>query len=376
MIRGATNIFRPEWRHAKCRAFDLHKNSTAKATIWLDLWGQKREVYANANLSIYSGQACDGDCGFCVEKLRPASRGITLDAQKTVEKDDQRYFRSLDEVLTALKPLHPSVSITGGEPTQDARLPRVLQLLDRHSARKRTLTTNGTGLLGVLDGKPVLEWLSQYGVQHVNISIAHFDPARNFELMRLNDSLAISQLRHVVAVLKRANVRPRLSCVLVRGGIETFEGILQYLEFAGSLGVDNVIFRQLMYPDSQDCQCDEVARFCSSHRVALEPLLRRVTAADTFSFCRQVIGYYYYVEVWKRGEMNVAFEEADLGRLELVKTRHPELIHEMVFHPNAALCSTWQPWDGILGPRSTVVDEMRMQCDGSAAIYTHKRFHQ
>jgi hypothetical protein len=55
------------------------------------------------------------------------------------------------------------------------------------------------------------------------------------------------------------------------------------------------------------------------------------------------------VEVWKYGGMDVVFEEADLARLEATKRAQADLIHELVFHPNARLCSTWQPWDGVLG---------------------------
>ena len=44
------------------------------------------------------------------------------------------------------------------------------------------------------------------------------------------------------------------------------------------------------------------------------------------------------------------FEEADLGTLERTKQTMPGLIHELIFHPNARLASTWQPWDGVLGP--------------------------
>jgi hypothetical protein len=47
--------------------------------------------------------------------------------------------------------------------------------------------------------------------------------------------------------------------------------------------------------------------------------------------------------------MDVVFEEADLARLEETKRVDPDLIHELIFHPNARLASTWQPWDGILG---------------------------
>jgi hypothetical protein len=28
----------------------------------------------------------------------------------------------------------------------------------------------------------------------------------------------------------------------------------------------------------------------------------------------------------------------------------PGIVHELIFHPDARLASTWQPWDGVLGP--------------------------
>jgi cyclic pyranopterin phosphate synthase len=47
------------------------------------------------------------------------------------------------------------------------------------------------------------------------------------------------------------------------------------------------------------------------------------------------MGYYYYVEVWRYGAVDVVFEEADLAQLEQVKLRDRQTIHELVFHPNA-----------------------------------------
>jgi hypothetical protein len=137
--------------------------------------------------------------------------------------------------------------------------------------------------------------------------------------------------------------------VLVRGGIDSRDGILRYLNFAESLGVHNVIFRQLMKTDPATTAVNHVVRFSDSHRVLLEPLLDRLGADPCFRFQKQIIGYYYYVEVWRYQEIDVIFEEADLDRLEAVKRAEPGLIHELIFHPNGALASTWQPWDGILG---------------------------
>src|SRR5690349_5271483 len=107
------------WRRRKSAAFDLAGNSTGGGTIEIDFGGMRLPVYTNANLSIYSGQRCNARCPFCVEELRPAARGGELDLQKTVEPDDARYFGALEKALDVLKPLNPSVSITGGEPSKD-----------------------------------------------------------------------------------------------------------------------------------------------------------------------------------------------------------------------------------------------------------------
>ena len=139
--------FVAEWRRRQSAAFDLAGNSTARRELSFELFGKPVRVYANANLSIYSAQACNAKCAFCVEELRPASRGTELALQKTVERDDDVYFQNMNMVLRALKPLNPSVSVTGGEPSKDARLPGILRTLAEHGARKRTMTTNGSGLL-------------------------------------------------------------------------------------------------------------------------------------------------------------------------------------------------------------------------------------
>jgi molybdenum cofactor biosynthesis enzyme MoaA len=341
--------FVDEWRRRKSAAFDLEGNSTARRVVTFDLWGRPVRVYANANLSVYSAQPCNARCPFCVEELRPASRGTDLARQKTVERDDARYFERLAAVLDALRPLDPSVSVTGGEPSLDPRLPAIVRLLAGRGARKRTLTTNGSGLLAVREGRPLIDWITSTGVRHLNVSRAHPDQDANARLMRLPDGLSLGQLRDVAAAARDGGTRLRLSCVLVRGAIDDFGGVLRYLDFAAGLGIDNVIFRQLMKSDPATAALNYVVHFSDARRVALEPILDRISEDGRFAFQRQIVGYYYYVEVWRYAGMDVVFEEADLARLEAEKRARPDVIHELIFHPNARLCSTWQPWDGVLG---------------------------
>ena len=340
----------PHLRRLKYRAFDIARTSTAGRTIDFTLWGRPVTAYGNANLSIYSGQACNAKCPFCVEELRPASRGKSLACQKEVETDDRLYFEALEEVLRALKPLNPSVSITGGEPSLDPRLPRVLRILEAHRMRKRTITTNGSGLLDVREGKPVVDWLTSTGVRHLNLSRAHPDPARNGRVMGLDRNLALDDLGRVVRRASAGGTRVRLSCVLLKGEADCLDRIVEYLGFAEGLGVDNVVFRQLMRPGPGTPAKDPVLGFSKTHGVSLDPILEQISSAPRFAFIKQVIGYYYYVEVWKYRGIDVVFEEADLGQIEMSRQAMPGIIQELVFHPNARLASTWQPWDGVLGP--------------------------
>ena len=338
-------------RRLKFRAFDIRRTSTAGRTIRFPLWGRPVTAYGNANLSIYSGRACNAKCPFCVEELRPASRGMSLACQKAVEEDDRIYFAALEEILRALKPLGPSVSVTGGEPSIDPRLPRILRTLWAHRMRKRTITTNGSGLLDAREGRRVIDWLTSTGVRHLNISRAHPDPAVNSRLMGLDRSLGPDDLRWIVHRASAGGTRVRLSCVLLKGETDCLDRIEQYLAFAESMGVDNVVFRRLMHPGPGTAARDPVLCFSESNAVDLDPLLERITQDPRFAFIKQVIGYYYYVEVWKYRRIDVVFEEADLGQVEVTKRTMPGVIQELVFHPNARLTSTWQPWDGILGPR-------------------------
>ena len=340
----------PDWRAQQSTAFDLHGNSTARETITLDLWGKPATIYANANLSIYSAQACNARCAFCVEELRPASRGVALNVQKTVEADNERYFAAMQSVLDGLKPLNPSVSVTGGEPSQDARLPRILRTLQASAARKRTMTSNGSGLLDVREGKPLIDWIADTGVAHLNISRAHGDDRINAKLMRYRASPDAAALREIVTRAQRGGTRVRLSCVLVANSVDDVSGVLAYLDFAQSAGVDNVIFRQLMHTDPTTTQANFVTKFSDRRRVAMTPLLAELARREDFTFQRQVMGYYYYVEVWRYKNIDVVFEGADLAQLERTKHSMPGVIQELIFHPNSRLASTWQPWDGVLGP--------------------------
>ncbi len=346
--------FNEDWRRLKSSAFELAKNSTARELLQVNFWNSFRPVYANANLSIYSAQKCNARCPFCVEELRPSSRGVALQEQKHIEENDEIYFARLVESLNILKVLHPSTSLTGGEISKDKRLPRLLRTLKEHGSRKKSITTNGSGLLDVREGKRIMDWIGETGVSHLNISLSHFDLEKSQSLMRFKEGPTSEDLREIVKIARQWGVRVRFSCVLLKNEVDHISSIKKYLNLADELGVDNVIFRQLMKTDASSHLPNFVVRYSDQRRVSLEKILDELHNHPEFKMQDQIMGYYYYVEVWRYKGIDVVFEEADLAQLELSKREHPQVVHELVFHPNAILSSTWQAWDGVLGPPLSV----------------------
>ncbi|MFX1453404.1 MAG: radical SAM protein [Promethearchaeota archaeon] len=351
-----------DFRQFKQTIYDLRNNSTTKSLVTWKINDKTYNVYSNVNLSIYSGQECNGNCSFCVEQLRPLSRGRSLNSQKTTISNNKKYFKLLEKTLDLVKPINPSISITGGEPSKDPRLGKILDYIIKYNLRKRTMTTNGSGLLEMNNvyNLQVIDLLIRANLSHLNLSRAHYDENINHQIMDLDEFFCNKKLIEIVSRARMGGIRPRLSCVLLKGYIDNIREIIKYLDWAASIGIDNIVFRQLMQFDHKIHLKNRITQFCQNYFVSLAPMLHKIYQNDNFhhpnfSFIKQVLGYYYYVEVFrykKPGQkgIDVVFEEADLSFIELRKQKDlkKNIIYELIFHPNGHLCSTWQPWDGII----------------------------
>lgn len=160
---------------------------------------------------------------------------------------DDEYLSRLDDILNRLRPLNPSISITGGEPTKSRRLVPILRLIEKYGYRKRTLTTNGSGLFDIVEGKSILQHITDNHFQHLNINKAHFDEEINKHIMQYeNGYCSNDDIARIAIFAKANNLRPRMSCLLLKEGINDMNGIIRYLDYYNSLYIDNVIFRETM----------------------------------------------------------------------------------------------------------------------------------
>lgn len=312
-----------------------------------DFDGKERQVYNNANLSVFVDDYCNANCKFCVAQLRFENRGMQFKKRKI--ENDQEYFDRLDSVLSKIASLNPSISLTGGEPTKSNRLPEILRIINHHGLRKRTFTTNGSGLLDIYDGKTVIQYLIDNGFQHLNISKAHYNENLNKKIMNyISGYCSNDMLKTIFTISKANNLRPRMSCVLLRDGISNLDEMIKYMEFYQNLGLDNVIFRELMDFDIKTMTNKKKVKYCSSNKIRLNNIWNAISNDDRFKPIRSLIGYYYHVEIFKYQNIDMCSERANLVKLYTEKEKNKDIVYEMVFHPNGNLNGSWVDNEDVL----------------------------
>lgn len=254
--------------------------------------------------------------------------------------------------MATLRPLDTSISITGGEPTKSPRLPRILKLVSKYGFRKRVITTNGSGLLDIVDGKRIIDHIVDNGFHHLNISKTHYLEDVNAEVMQFDNSYFTNeQMAEVIKIAKSGGVRPRLSCLLLKSGIHDVDGMMCYMDFYGAMGVDNIIFREAMDYDKSAMNNVMKMRFLEENKVRLNDLWEQIDSMpDLFHPIVQVLGYYYYCEVYKYKGIDMVTESANLAAIDPQKSKAPNTVFEMVFHPNGNLNGSWIEDEDVLLP--------------------------
>lgn len=308
-------------------------------------------VYDNANLSLMLSDKCNADCNFCIAHLRYLVDGHTYIKPKLNGLDS--YLKTFEHYWhEVLADINPSVSITGGEPSIHRDIIPTISMLAKNRPRKKTITSNGTGIL--LEDAALMQSLINFELDYLNISHAHYDKQLNDQLMRMNsDFLSDEDLARIIQMAKKAGIRVRLSCALLKSGISNVEQMKSYADWAIELGCDNVIFRQLMQFDADSVAPGRIPEFCMTESVDLVPVWEAMDKDPAFELYHQVLGYYYYVEVYKYRGIDVVTESADLRLIDHQVESYTQkfgvpTIFELVYHPNGTLGGSWREFERIL----------------------------
>lgn len=82
--------------------------------------------------------------------------------------------------------------------------------------------------------------------------------------------------------------------------------------------------------------------------IYLNDIWKCIDKDNRFTPIKQLLGYYYYVEVYKYQNIDMVSESANLVKLYEQKQIANDVVFEMIFHPNGNLNGSWVDDEDIL----------------------------
>lgn len=304
-------------------------------------------VYKNFNYSIFIDDYCNADCKFCVAQLRYANKGLMYKKEKIPENE---WLKRCEEMLEFIRPLNPSISITGGEPTISKKLIPVLEMVNRLGFRKRTITSNGSHLFDKVGNKMIIDHLIDNGWNHLNISRPAINNEESQRIMRFNNTEGFcsnEMMKDIISITNDCDMKHRISCLLLKEGVNSVDKMKEYLNTYIDLGANNFIFRELMDYDQSAINLEKT-QYCVDNKVRLNDIWANIDNYPEFEKYLNILGYYYYVEIYKYRGVTVASESANMLQQGKEVANHQDRVYEMVFHPNGNLCASWVDSERIL----------------------------
>ncbi len=283
--------------------------------------------------TILSGTtACNAKCPYCISKMTP-KQGIDLEEPRV----NWRNFRKA--CLFAEKKGVTNVLITGkGEPTiHPDQITEFLEELKKFSFPIIELQTNGIVLEKEFKKyeNHLKDWHKK-GLDVVSISIAHYDPLKNGNIFTPEKNYI--DLEKLIRRLHNIGFSVRLSCVLIKGYIDSVHEILKLINNARKWKVEQLTLRQLARPlTSENTRVSEWVRDNTVGDKELENI-RSFFEKNA----KRLITLEHDTVIYDFNDQNVCLTNA------LTIESRTENVRQLIFFPDGHLRYDWQFKGAIL----------------------------
>ncbi len=281
-------------------------------------------------IDIMVNSECNARCQMCVQEITwkvstgeqdPFMKGVATNMREFYDAGGRR------------------VIITGGEPTlRPTRVCSVLEELSHYpDLQLVAMYTNGSRLLKETDGETLAQQFKKAGLQYIDLSVHHYDPTRNNRIFGINIGKTQVTSKH----LSDIGLPARFCATLQRGGLETVEDVITYLDFAQHCGARDAYLRELFRIHNVDFNNGATRghlEYIDFNFVPLRSIIDGLKASGLVQLGQRT-------NFQGREKNELAFETKDgfpfyTSQLEIGKERAEELPY-LVIMPNGNLYSTW-----------------------------------
>jgi len=210
---------------------------------------------------VIGGRACNASCPYCVSKMTPY-QGVGL--QTETEKINWRNFNI--GCIFAKNNNVSTVLFTGkGEPTLwPDQITSFLQKIKPYEFPIIELQTNGIILYQQNNiYKKLLKRWYDLGLTTIALSVNHYDDQKNKTIFQPDGQYMNAQ--ELIKQLHQIGYSIRISCIMLRGHIDSIEELEKLIEFCRQSRVEQLSLRSLEKP--QKSENPGVAEWVTNHRL-------------------------------------------------------------------------------------------------------------
>lgn len=232
------------------------------------------------DMKVYPTHECKSNCPFCMTDLRWKNpEASTEEYLSNFRKAFELYFNAGGR----------KVLFTGGEPTnRPDKLIGMLKIIKDYPLDLVVIYTSGVNLLNphTHNGQEetLMQVLSSEGLRNYNISAQHYNPQKRQEL----SSEKVCDLEKIAKEAENLDANIRLNCTLMKGYIGNAQEVMKYVEYARSLGVQDIYFRDLFHLANRDRSCKYANKaklaFTDSQRVDFDTLVSELKFVPKMQF--------------------------------------------------------------------------------------------
>lgn len=282
---------------------------------------------------IAGNKICTYDCGICISKMTP-DYGIGTKPPEV----NWRNFEKANEIAKSYNA--KTVLITGkGEPTlYPSDITKYLHKLEKHNFGRIELQTNGSEIAkgGLMDH--FLDIWYDHGLSTVSVSIYHPSNQRNEEAFKPKSG-RYPDLEHLIEKIHSEGLNTRLSCVMLKGYVDTIDEVQNLIQFTKKNGVFQLTLRGADKPKSP---LDNIAsNFVDKYGLDKSRMEEISDFLEKNGKKCEVMPY--GAVVYEVNGQNVCFTS---GITDISDTAKKESARNLIFFPQGWLTTNWENVQG------------------------------
>lgn len=289
----------------------------------------------NLSFTPYIYNECSAACRFCSEHLIRNKKAMVC------REVNEEYSKKLRGILNDLKELEIFLSLSGKEPTESLDfvegILKCVKDFELFGGRitEKVMYSNLSGLVENMEQMQRL--IEIYHIDRIECSRHHYDEDKNQSIVRFKNSpIKKNEVYEDVVRSLLQLIDVKMVCVVQKGGIEEAGQLKNYLNWAKSMGISQVVFRELALFDDT-VERNVTADYIVDHRVELKYFLDNLE--EDFEIRAITEGYYYMSFEYEYKGMKVWFEMSDYE--EMQKKHESDKVYKLIYYPNGKLCLDW-----------------------------------